>query len=78
MNEQDFNASDSSDNDADRGSAWARLDEQFFAIVDALFSVGFCSLADSMLGTHDNEMSDEQRAVRRAAMGRHPSAWRRF
>ena len=89
MNEQPFNADHSADHSADRGSAWAALDETFFAIVDGLFSAGFRALADSMLGTHDNdlppaitpeavEIVEAEAAERRAAMRRHPSAWRRF
>ncbi len=74
MSEHEFH-SDSNAEPASRGSAWAELDEQFFEMVDGLFSVGFTALADSMLGTHDNDTPAAERA---AAMRRHPSARRRF
>jgi hypothetical protein len=59
--------------DRPRGSAWAALDETFFALTDGLFSRGFTALADGMLDANDNDLTE-----RRASMPRHPSARRRF
>ncbi len=55
--------------------------ETFFALTDGLFSRGFRALADGMLAANDDSINDDElsdRRERRASMGRHPSARRRF
>jgi hypothetical protein len=54
-----------------RGSAWAALDDTFFALTDDLFSEAFCAAADAQLAAYDSDV--EQRAIA-AAMRRHPSS----
>ena len=54
-----------------RGSAWATLDDTFFALTDDLFSESFCASAQAQLAANDSEL--ERRAME-AAMRRHPSS----
>jgi adenosine/AMP kinase len=54
-----------------RGSAWAALDDTFFALTDDLFGDAFCEAAETQLAANDPEL--ERRAIE-AAMRRHPSS----
>ncbi len=76
------------------GSAWAALDEAFFALTQDLFTHSFCEGASALLASNDDvaprrvtppdvvQLPEQplwdQAMTRRAAMYRHPSARRRF